>query len=112
MQFGIGGGAVSQTAPLPWNSRGCRDRGSSDIMQLMRTRMSRVAAMIVLLTCVVCPVTEMFDHWDHTLQTGQDTEYTLVLLALCVGMVYTLTLLIATPRPPLSFLTLTPNPSP
>ena len=63
-------------------------------MQLMGTRMSRVAAMIVLLICVVCPVTEMFDYWDHTLQTGQDTEYTLVLLALCVGIAYTLTRLI------------------
>src|SRR5260370_41702331 len=60
-----------------WNSHGCRGRGISDIMQLMGTRMARVAAMIVLLICVVCPVTEMFDNWDHTLQTGQDTEYTL-----------------------------------
>jgi hypothetical protein len=71
--------------------------------------MSRVAAMIVLLTCVVCPVTEMFDHWDHTLQTGQDTEYTLVLLALCVGMVYTLARLIVRLSPGFSFLTIGPN---
>jgi hypothetical protein len=47
-----------------WSSRGCRDLGSSDITQVMRTRMSRVAAMIVLLTCVVRPVTEMFDYWE------------------------------------------------
>src|SRR5713101_3163777 len=60
----------------------------------MRTRMSRAAVMIVLLTCLVCPVLETFDHWDHTLQTGNDTEYTLVLLALCVGMVSALARLI------------------
>lgn len=30
----------------------------------------------------------MFDHWDHTAQTGNDTEYTFVILGLCVGAVY------------------------
>jgi hypothetical protein len=30
----------------------------------------------------------MFDHWDHTLQTGNDTEYALVVLGLCVGAAY------------------------
>ncbi len=53
----------------------------------MRTRVSYGVAVIALVICFVCPVVEMFDHWDHTLQTGNDTEYTLVLLALCVGMV-------------------------
>jgi len=38
----------------------------------------------------------MFDHWDHTLQTGQDTEYTFVVLALCVGTLYALARLIVT----------------
>ena len=36
----------------------------------------------------------MFDHWDHTLETGSDTEYALVVVALCVGVVYTLARLI------------------
>jgi hypothetical protein len=30
----------------------------------------------------------MFDQWDRTTQTGQDTEYSLVVLALCVGVGY------------------------
>ena len=30
----------------------------------------------------------MFDRWDHTLKTGKDTEYTFVVIALCVGAVY------------------------
>jgi hypothetical protein len=30
----------------------------------------------------------MFDNWDHTIQTGNDTEYALVVLALSVGVAY------------------------
>jgi hypothetical protein len=41
-----------------------------------------------MVTCLVCPVVEMFDTWDHTIQTGNDTEYALVVLALCVGVAY------------------------
>jgi hypothetical protein len=65
--------------------------------------------MIVLLTCVVCPVLETFDHWDHTIQTGQDTEYALVVLALCVGVVYALARLAVSLGPRLSFITDVPN---
>src|SRR6267154_2299982 len=30
-----------------------------------------------------------FDYWDHAAQTGNDTEYTFVILGLCVGALYT-----------------------
>ena len=30
----------------------------------------------------------MFDSWDPPIQTGNDTEFTLVVLALCVGVAY------------------------
>src|SRR5258708_33328437 len=63
-------------------------------MRQMRTRVSYGVAVIALVICFVCPALEMFDHWDHTLQTGNDTEYTVVLLALCVGMVCALARLI------------------
>ncbi|MFI5176548.1 MAG: hypothetical protein ACHQKY_16935 [Terriglobia bacterium] len=53
--------------------------------------MSRITATIALIICFACPVIEMFDHWDHTLQTGNDTEYTLVVLALCVGLAFSMT---------------------
>jgi len=43
---------------------------------------------VILLTCLVCPLVEMFDRWDHTVQTGSDTEYALVVLALSVGVAY------------------------
>jgi hypothetical protein len=42
----------------------------------------------VLLTCFICSLVETFDKWDHTIQTGNDTEYALVVLALCVGVAY------------------------
>ena len=54
----------------------------------MRSTSVRFVIAIVLFTCLVCPLVEMFDSWDHTLQTGNDTEYALVLLALCVGVTY------------------------
>jgi len=63
----------------------------------MRSRISRIAASFALLLCLVCPLLEMFDHWDHTLQTGNDTEYALVVLALCVGAAYWFARLILKP---------------
>jgi hypothetical protein len=30
------------------------------------------------------------DNWDHTVQTGNDTEYPLVVLASCAGVAYSL----------------------
>jgi len=43
---------------------------------------------IALLTCLICPILETFDTWDPPIQSGNDTEYTLVILALCVGVAY------------------------
>jgi hypothetical protein len=40
---------------------------------------------VALVICLVCPILEIFDDWDHTMQTGNDSEYALVVLALCVG---------------------------
>ena len=54
----------------------------------MRSRTVRITVTLVLLTCLVCPLVELFDNWDHTVQTGNDTEYALVVLALCVGVAY------------------------
>ena len=54
----------------------------------MRSRAIRITAAVALLVCLICPLLETFDTWDHTIQTGNDTEYTLVILALCVGVAY------------------------
>jgi len=66
----------------------------------MRTRASFAIGAIALATCVICPVLEMFDQWDHTLQTGTDSEYIFVLIALCVGALFVLARL---------HMTITPN---
>ena len=55
----------------------------------MRSQASRVTATLVLMTCLICPLLETIDTWDNTVQTGNDTEYSLVVLALCVGVAYT-----------------------
>ena len=43
---------------------------------------------LALLICLICPILETFDTWDPPIQTGNDTEYTFVILALCVGTTY------------------------
>src|SRR6266481_1270448 len=62
--------------------------GLRGILAFVRSRASRMTGALVLLTCLICPLIEMFDTWDHTIQTGNDTEYALVVLALCVGATY------------------------
>jgi hypothetical protein len=57
----------------------------------MRSRLLLVGIVFILVVCLVCPLVELFDQWDHTLQTGNDTEYTLVILALCIGAAYSFT---------------------
>jgi hypothetical protein len=54
----------------------------------MRSLILRLISFLVLLICVVCPLIEMFDRWDHTLQSGSDTEYTFMVVALCIGVLY------------------------
>ncbi|PYU22947.1 MAG: hypothetical protein DMG30_13385 [Acidobacteria bacterium] len=61
----------------------------SDTIHPMRARMSYVV-VTVLLICLVCPVMQMFDRWDHEVQTGQDTESALVVVALCLGVTFSL----------------------
>lgn len=56
----------------------------------MSFRPAQIVGIIALLVCFVCPIVELFDCWDNTAQTGNDTEYTLVLVSLCVGAAYSL----------------------
>ena len=55
----------------------------------MRSRTTTKIALLVLAICLLCPLVDMFDYWDHMPQTGNDTEYTLVILGLCVGALFT-----------------------
>jgi hypothetical protein len=62
----------------------------------MQSSLTRVVIGVALLICLVCPLLEVFDHWDNTLQTGNDTEYTLVILSLCIGSTFCVARLILT----------------
>jgi hypothetical protein len=64
-----------------------KDKG---MVAAMKSRASFITAAMILAICLVCHISEMFDQWDHTLQTGNDTEYTFVILALCVGVAFSL----------------------
>ena len=65
----------------------------------MRSPASRPATTLALLVCLICPLVETVDNWDHTIQTGSDTEYTLVVLALCVGAAYSFARLVFNSSP-------------
>jgi hypothetical protein len=54
----------------------------------MLRRTSKIIIAVVLLICLVCPIMELFDQWDNTVQTGNDTEYALVIVGLCIGVAY------------------------
>jgi hypothetical protein len=51
----------------------------------MRNALVRWALVTVLAAMSGGQVTELFDHWDHTSQTGQDVDYTVALIATCIG---------------------------
>ena len=54
----------------------------------MRPFRSQVIGTLVLMVCLVCPILEVFDSWDPPIQAGNDSEYSLVIAALCVGAAY------------------------
>jgi hypothetical protein len=44
--------------------------------------------LLVLLVWVSWPIVELFDHWDKPVDTGDDTQYSLIVLGLCAGTAY------------------------
>ncbi|MGH9711112.1 MAG: hypothetical protein ACRD37_11255, partial [Candidatus Acidiferrales bacterium] len=50
--------------------------------------------------CFACPILEALDRWDHTLKTGQDTESTFTVLAVCVGTIISFAFSAAVPDAP------------
>jgi hypothetical protein len=49
---------------------------------------------MIVAICIGGPIVEMFDRWDDTLQTGNDTEANVVIVALCVDLALSVTSLI------------------
>jgi len=51
----------------------------------VRRQLLEFGAFLLLLVCLCGPIAETFDFWDHTLETGNDIEYSLVMVALVAG---------------------------
>ncbi len=54
----------------------------------MRKMLLHLAALIILTGILGGHVSELLDHWDHTLKTGQDVDYTVVVIAASLGVVF------------------------
>jgi len=46
----------------------------------------RFAIALIVAVSLGGPIVEMFDRWDQTLHDGNDTEASVVIVALCVGV--------------------------
>ena len=57
----------------------------------VRRHLFQFGAFLILLVCLCAQIAETFDFWDHTLQTGNDIEYRLVIVALIAGAGFGLT---------------------
>ena len=55
----------------------------------------RVIVVMIVAICFGVPMVEAFDRWDNTLQDGYDTEATVVIVALCVGLALTVAAAVA-----------------
>jgi hypothetical protein len=54
----------------------------------VRRKLLQLGALLLLLVCLCGPIAEAFDYWDQTVQTGNDIEYSLVVLALVAGAAF------------------------
>jgi hypothetical protein len=51
----------------------------------VRRRLIQFGTTFILTVCLWGHVSEIFDHWDNTFQTGNDIEYSTVIVALIAG---------------------------
>ena len=61
----------------------------------VRRHLLQFGAFLLLLVCLCAQVAETFDFWDHTLETGNDIEYSLVIVVLIAGAGFGVTALVA-----------------
>jgi len=53
----------------------------------VRQRILYLGSALVLTLCLWGHVSELFDHWDNTFRTGNDIEYSTVIVVLLAGAV-------------------------
>jgi hypothetical protein len=68
-------------------------RTGSKLLGVLRSRLGlvsarRVIGILIVAVCLASPIAEMFDQWDHTLQDGNDSEANLIIVALCIGVAF------------------------
>ena len=54
----------------------------------VRRYIIQFGAALLLTVCLCGHVSELFDRWDHTLATGQDVDFSVVLVAVIAGAVF------------------------
>ncbi len=54
----------------------------------MRKTLLHSAALIILFGMVGGQITELFDRWDPPMHPERDVDYTVVLVAACLGVVF------------------------
>ena len=54
----------------------------------LRTVLRRLAIAAIIAISLGAPIAELFDTWDQTLQTGNDTEANVAIVALCIGVAF------------------------
>lgn len=52
--------------------------------------MSKILVSAILLTCIICAISETLDRWDNSFQSGDETESSVLILALCLGAAFLL----------------------
>lgn len=60
---------------------------NNGIQRKVQPRFLHFGTAVVLTLCVWGHVSELVDHWDNTFRTGNDVEYSTVIVALVIGAV-------------------------
>ena len=59
----------------------------NSIQQNVRRLLLHIGTVLILAFCTWGHVSELFDHWDNTFKTGNDMEYSTVIVVLITGAV-------------------------
>ena len=57
-------------------------------LAVVAAKILKLALYAVLLVWLTWPIVELFDTWDQPVDTGNDSQYTFVVLGICAGAVY------------------------
>jgi hypothetical protein len=89
LHFNLSGSLQSGTASIVLANEfsfHLRER-ESGIKRKVRRRFIHYVTTLILTVCLWGYVSEIFDHWDNTFQTGNDIEYSTVIVVLIAGAV-------------------------